>query len=62
MTTATRPHTDGVPFPHPAQDIASGQSFEAVLTAQFGLSPDQYLYDHDHGDAARFYIAVSSAG
>jgi predicted CopG family antitoxin len=53
-----RPHTTGVPFPHPAADIQPGQSASYVLTAPFGDTAAASLYDHDQGTTAAFWLLV----
>jgi hypothetical protein len=55
-----RPHTDGVPFSHPTNDILPGQSADFVLAAPFGLGTP--LHDHDFGASAEFFIQVRAAG
>jgi len=55
-SVAHRLHTNGVPFPHAANDIPPGGSAEFRLEHPFaGSTP---LYDHDFGSAAEFWITV----
>jgi negative regulator of replication initiation len=59
-TVAHRPHTSGVPFPHPAADIPPGGQADYLLQASFPSSPGamEALYDHASGPAAQFWIRV----
>ena len=50
-------HTTGVPFPHPSEVIAPGQSKDYVVTAPF----DGRLYDHTFGPAAEVWITAGPA-
>ena len=56
-----RPHTDGIPFPHPGADIAPGTFADYVLNNAFDLDTNPGLYDHDFGQSARFWISVRAA-
>jgi len=59
---AHRLHTTGVPFPHPAEDIAPGTSQDYMLQAPFNdQGVNQPLYDHDFGLNAQFWIQVRPA-
>ena len=52
-------HTSGVPFPHPASDIAPGASQDFVLQSAFNdQGVTQPLHDHDFGPPAQFWIQV----
>lgn len=53
-----RLHTGGRPFPHPAGDIAPGQSADFVLESPFDPSVDGPLSDHDRGPQAHFFLRV----
>jgi predicted CopG family antitoxin len=53
-----RPHTDGVPFTHPASDIQPGTSVDYILAAPFSSAAGHTLYDHDHGAEAAFWLTV----
>jgi predicted CopG family antitoxin len=55
-----RLHTDGIPFPHPADSVAPGQSENFVLQAAFDPGANQPLYDHNSGPTAAFWIIVRS--
>lgn len=50
-----RLHTNGAPFPHPANDIPPGQSADFVLEKAIRGEP---LFDHAAGLNARFFINV----
>lgn len=56
-----RPHTPGVPFPHPGADIAPGTFADYTLNNVFNLDTNPGLYDHDTGADARFWISVRAA-
>jgi uncharacterized protein (DUF1778 family) len=56
-----RLHTDGAPFQHPAADTAPGAFSDFVLQDAFELDANPGLYDHDFGQAARFWISVRAA-
>jgi negative regulator of replication initiation len=58
---AHRPHTAGLPFPHPAADIAPGQSADFALQAAFDPAVNGPLTDHAFGPAAQFWIQVQPA-
>jgi len=53
-----RPHTPGIPFPHPAADIEPGQSADFVLAAPFDPAVNGALSDHLFGPAASFFLDV----
>jgi negative regulator of replication initiation len=55
-----RLHTSGVPFQHPDDSIAPGQSQDFVLQAPFEPGVNQPLYDHNSGPTAAFWIIVRS--
>jgi negative regulator of replication initiation len=59
-TVSHRPHTSGVPFPHPGSDILPGEHADYLLHAPFPSSPGaiEALYDHTFGEAAQFWIRV----
>lgn len=56
-----RPHTGGIPFPHPGTDIAPGTFADYVLNNAFDLDTNPGLYDHDFAQSARFWISVRAA-
>jgi negative regulator of replication initiation len=56
-----RLHTNGAPFPHPAESITPGQSQDFVLQTPFDPGINQPLYDHDSGQTAAFWIVVRSS-
>lgn len=56
-----RPHTNGIPFPHPSEDIAPGTFADYPLNNVFDLDTNPGLYDHDFGQIARFWISVRPA-
>ncbi len=51
---AHRPHTDGAPFPHPADDIVPGSSADYELQQPFS----GWLYCHVHGQQSQFWVDV----
>jgi hypothetical protein len=55
-----RPHTSGIPFPHPDRDILPGGHADYLLQAPFPSTPGaiESLYDHAFGQAAQFWIRV----
>jgi hypothetical protein len=57
-SVAHRPHTDGVPFPHPATDIVPGSFADFPLQSPYDPATDLPIYDHDQGPGARFWITV----
>ena len=60
-TIAHRIHTDGIPFPH-GLDIAPGASTDYVVTAPWDPATGQYLYDHNVGRTAKFWVKVAQTG
>ena len=56
-----RLHTDGIPFQHPGSDTVPGGFSDFVLHDAFDLDTNPGLYDHDVGQAARFWISVRPA-
>lgn len=59
-TVPHRPHTSGVPFPHPAADIPPGGHADYLLQSPFPSASGvmEALYDHAFGQAAQFWIRV----
>jgi negative regulator of replication initiation len=53
-----RPHTNGVPFPHPGADILPGQTADFLLRMPFDAATSGPLQDHDAGPSAQFWITV----
>ncbi|MEA2336395.1 MAG: SeqA protein N-terminal domain [Thermoanaerobaculia bacterium] len=53
-----RPHTNGVPFPHPSADILPGQAADFLLQAPFDPNTSGPLQDHAAGPSAQFWIMV----
>lgn len=51
-------HTSGAPFPHPAAGIAPGGSADYLLMAPFDPGANQFLYDHEQGPAAQFWLKI----
>lgn len=56
-----RLHTNGIPFPHPNNDIMPGQSADYVLASPFQSGVNGSVYDHDSGSDALFWITVQPA-
>jgi predicted CopG family antitoxin len=56
-----RLHTNGAPFPHPADSIAPGQSQDFGLQTPFDPGVNSPLHDHNSGTTAAFWIIVRSA-
>jgi hypothetical protein len=56
-----RLHTDGKPFPHPANSINPGQSADFLLGSPFALNTSPGLYDHNFTNTARFWLLVEAA-
>ena len=59
-TVPHRLHTDGVPFPHPSNDILPGESEDFVLASPFHVGMNGTLYDHDSGPNAKFWLTVQA--
>jgi len=55
---AHRPHTDGDPFPHPAEDIQPGGSADYVLKTAYDSAAGHTLYCHIHGPSSHFWLDV----
>lgn len=60
-TVAHRLHTSGAPFPHPGNETMPGTFSDFVLAQPYGLDAVPGLYDHIHGQTARFWISVQAA-
>lgn len=56
-----RLHTGGTPFPHAAADILPGQASDFILQTPFDPAANQFLYDHNSGPNAQFWIEVRTA-
>jgi hypothetical protein len=56
-----RLHTNGQPFPHPANDIPAGGSADFLLQTPYDPTLTGPLYDHDQGPHALFFIEVTPA-
>ena len=57
-----RPHTSGIPFPHPSADILPGQAADFLLQSPFDSGASQPLNDHNAGPEAQFWINVLPPG
>lgn len=57
-TVPHRLHTQGIPFPHPANEIGPGQSADFLLAAPFDPAANTPLSDHLFGPAAQFFLEV----
>jgi hypothetical protein len=58
---AHRLHTSGAPFPHAANDTLPGTFTDVVLAQPYALDTTPGIYDHNHGQGARFWISVQAA-
>jgi hypothetical protein len=56
-----RLHTSGAPFPHQPNETLPGTFSDFVLSKAYDLDTTPGIYDHLHGQAARFWISVQPA-
>ena len=56
-----RLHADGIPFAHGGGDIPPGGFSDVVLKGPYDPNAQTPVYDHDFGQAARFWIKVLAA-
>ena len=52
-------HTPGNPCPHGSRPFGPGQSYDCAIQSEAD-SVQTFLYDHDYGTDARFYVEATA--